>query len=343
MKNRFYYLSLFTFFTLFFVFLISTMIIKTPKTNTLISNYHEVFIPGYDELGKLTIAIRSYSINNTEYFLIVNPNTLETKYVNANSIKIEKSNKLISQKLAKTPFILALQKYTAAPYYLSNYGLTQSDHYINGKFLTIDMCPSHKPFEKDFFNMLVKMSELNHKAIPISLSMSGLWMLHHTEEFDWLIKQKKENKLNITWINHSFSHPYYKNLPNESNFLLMKDIDFTHEILDTEKILLEKGETPSVFFRFPGLISNEKLILKLREFSLIPVGANAWLAKGEKIHNGSIILVHGNSNEHKGIELIEKTLQNNGAKDLLKLDLAINIPLITLDITKWLITMKHSF
>jgi len=35
---------------------------------------------------------------------------------------------------------------------------------------------------------------------------------------------------------------------------------------------------------------------------LIPVGSNAWLAKGEEPKDGSIILVHGNSNEHSGIE-----------------------------------------
>ncbi|KJV78934.1 hypothetical protein RMAECT_0691 [Rickettsia rhipicephali str. Ect] len=36
----------------------------------------------------------------------------------------------------------------------------------------------------------------------------------------------------------------------------------------------------------------------------IPLGSNVWLAKGEKVQNGSFILVHGNSNKKAGIDLI---------------------------------------
>ena len=68
--------------------------------------------------------------------------------------------------------------------------------------------------------------------------------------------------------------------------------------------MLEQGIIPSSFFRFPGLISNQQLIAELRAMSLIPVGSNAWLACGQNPKPGSIILVHGNGNEPKGIELL---------------------------------------
>ncbi|ASV33309.1 hypothetical protein GWK90_09385 [Candidatus Hamiltonella defensa] len=79
----------------------------------------------------------------------------------------------------------------------------------------------------------------------------------------------------------------------------------------TEKLLLEKNELPSVFFRFPGLVSDEKTVKKVNQFGLIPVGSDAWLAKGEKAKPGSIILIHGNGNEPKGIEIASKLIKNH--------------------------------
>ena len=74
------------------------------------------------------------------------------------------------------------------------------------------------------------------------------------------------------------------------------------EILSTEKYLLEAGQNPGVFFRFPGLVSNKKLIKTLKSYGLIPLGADAWIAKGQAIRPGGIILVHGNGNEPDGIK-----------------------------------------
>lgn len=51
--------------------------------------------------------------------------------------------------------------------------------------------------------------------------------------------------------------------------------------------------------------------IKLQKFGLIPVGADAWLAMDQLPHSGSIILVHGNSNEPQGIKKIMPILQNN--------------------------------
>ncbi len=61
------------------------------------------------------------------------------------------------------------------------------------------------------------------------------------------------------------------------------------------------GFIPSPFFRFPGLVSDRQLIENLRDLHLIPVGSNAWLAKGESPQMGSVILVHANGNEPDGI------------------------------------------
>ena len=44
------------------------------------------------------------------------------------------------------------------------------------------------------------------------------------------------------------------------------------------------------------------------KFFLIPLGANAWIAKSQKPQNGSIILVHGNKNEPQGIKMFLEQL-----------------------------------
>lgn len=280
----------------------------------IINNYHRTFIPCHDSQGQLQIAIRLYEKNSIPYFLAVNPYTFDTKTIPVSSCAPHDQSErprhhFTMATVQNTPYIKALNQYTSPPYQLANDGLIQAEYPINGMFLTIDMCPSTKFFEENFFKTLVALSDQLHRPIPIALSVSGLWMIGHPQEFAWLIQQQKANKLQITWINHSFSHPYYMDLPLNRNFLLTGDTKIDREILDTEKILIQNQLVPSVFFRFPGLISDQQLILKLREYGLIPVGSNAWLAKGEQPKNGSIILVHGNSNEPEGIAIIMPLLK----------------------------------
>ena len=85
-------------------------------------------------------------------------------------------------------------------------------------------------------------------------------------------------------------------------------------MLDTEKKMLEAGLVPSVFFRFPGLISNPDIFYKITGYGLIPVGSDAWLGKDQWPKKGSIVLVHANGNEPIGIsrfkELVEKERKN---------------------------------
>jgi hypothetical protein len=61
--------------------------------------------------------------------------------------------------------------------------------------------------------------------------------------------------------------------------------------------LIANGETPSLFFRFPGLVSSDPLMRTVRRFHLVTLGADAWLAISQKPGPGSIVLVHPNGNE----------------------------------------------
>jgi len=169
--------------------------------------------------------------------------------------------------------------------------------------VTFDMCPSRRPMESEIFEYLAKFGKEVGYPIPVAFCMSADWILNHLSDFQQLVQYHTEGKLNITWVNHSYTHP--KSMP----FLADQQYDATfksHEVIDTERIMIEYGVLPSVFFRFPGLIDSPIRLRELNELGLIPIHADAWLAKGEKPRDGSIILLHGNGNEHIGIEMFRK-------------------------------------
>lgn len=312
----------------------------------IITFYTATFIPCFDQNNNLFIAIRTYFYNGKPYYLVVNPATFETQAAPVTNFKsrMVTSDPTIPgyytmAALKGTPYVNALSQYFSPPYHLKNYGIVHAAHPVDGYFLTVDMCPSVKPFEQAFFSMLVRKSDNDNQPIPVAISVTGLWIIGHPDEFSWLTQREKANKLKITWINHTYDHVYYRDLPFDNNFLLttldekaqgsaskssqaLSNIKF--EVLFTEQLLLQRGELPSVFFRFPGLISNEKLVLQLQKLGLIPIGTDSWLNKlgttdansdEEEKHEaqpttlGSIILVHGNSNEHAGIELAMPLVQ----------------------------------
>lgn len=294
--------------------LIFFSLVVSADTLVSISDYQPTFFPAYHK-NDLVIAIRSYFIKDQLYFLIVNPYTFKTESVTANQLstrKPDQAGRYFTRKaLNRSPYLRALTRSISGPYPLENAGIVKAYYPIEGQFLTIDLCPSSKPFETEFFQALVARSDQLHHPIPIAISLSGLWLITHPQEFVWLQTQQVNHKLDITWINHSFTHVYYRDLPNANNFLLSPETNFDSEVLTLEKLLLQRGELPSVFFRFPGLISNRKLIHRLCDrFGLIPVGANAWLARHEPIEAGSFILVHGNSNEPAGIAKIMPLLSH---------------------------------
>lgn len=49
-----------------------------------------------------------------------------------------------------------------------------------GSFLTGDLCPSHRPLDRAFFQRLAEAAP----GAPIALSVSGRWLQHHGEDFD---------------------------------------------------------------------------------------------------------------------------------------------------------------
>lgn len=263
-----------------------------------ISNY-EVVNKSVEYKNNIYTILRSFTKDEKKYFLVVNENTLKTSIVEQNLLPNNINNNVL------TKYKRLLINYSKKPFNLENYGLKSVEN--NNVYFTIDMCPSSKQgYEKDFFNSLIIKKEF----FPIVIFISGKWIEKHNDDFLELISYNKDNKLDIVWGNHTFNHYYNRFGKLENNFLLAPNTDVKKELLDLEKLLLSYDLIPSILFRFPGLISNEQTIKIVNSLGLIPIGSNSWLAKNQKVKNGDIILVHGNNNEPKGIDIAQNIIKN---------------------------------
>lgn len=267
----------------------------------VIGDYRPVFLPGLLQSGRPLIAIRFFTSDGHPKLLAVDPFSFKTQVVDASGFSTARTE---TEKPSDSPFLLALQKHAAPPFPVQNDGARRAEKATGGVFLTVDLCPSRSSFEKGLFEAMERLPQASEGAVPVAIAISGLWLEKHPDEFDWLVNEERGGRLAITWVNHSWDHPYHPGEPLERNFLLTPGPDFDQEVLRVEQALLARGITPSIFFRFPGLVSDERLVKRLRELSLIPIGSDAWLAKGEEPKDGSFILVHGNGNEPRGVRIL---------------------------------------
>jgi hypothetical protein len=310
------------------------------KLGGTITNYRSTLLPVQDQQGRLQIVIRLFNQNKELYALLVDPYSLAVSQASFSVLTLRKAGVkgnlpgyFTWQELEDTPYMRLIRDCVKPPYPLQNDGIKHALGDSEGYFLTVDMCPSSKPFEKEFFDKLIQLK--SSSPFEVGISISGLWILGHPEEFAWLCEQNNNGNLRITWINHTFRHLYFHDLPLEKNFMRFSPIELDgqayssfiqitlqDEELMAEQLLLEHGQLPSVFFRFPGLVSDEGLMRCLSNMGLIPLGADAWLAKGEVPQLGSIILVHGNGNEKPGITKIMQWLDKKDLKWLPLMHLA---------------------
>jgi len=255
--------------------------------------------------------IRRFENSEKNYYLLVNPQTLATKVDESAFYKVKPMTAEEAREFFKnTPYIRALRKAEKRSAKIQNAGIENGMPRESGINLTADLCPSHRPLEKRIFTEIVKEFEKVERPVPVALSITGIWMRQHPADLEWLKKMQADQQIYITWINHSYNHRVNPKLPLKQNFLLEPGTDINYEVLETEKAMLKNGLLPSVFFRFPGLISDRQLVQKITDFGLIPIGTDAWLAKGQKPQPGSIVLIHGNGNEPVGVDDFIKLLRS---------------------------------
>ena len=268
-----------------------------------IEDYDSIFARCWNASGASQLATRRGRVGEEALLLLVDPDTLKTLVGRAACWRCAETS---DAQEAETRFLRAVQEAgnePGTPKALVNMGLVHGSG--AGSFLTGDLCPSSRPLDRSFLELVAKEGA----GTPIALSISGSWMLHHEADLDWLRKMTESGGLAVSWVNHSYSHPFAKNRPKEETFLLTKGVDIDAEVLETERLMLSNGLTPSVFFRFPGLISDASLMGKLRERHLVALGADSWIALGPRPRPGSIMLVHPNGNEPVGLKIFVRLLQ----------------------------------
>lgn len=285
-----------------------------------ITDYRVIFEQVHDRTGTRFIAVRRYMLESSPRLLLVNPQTLESSVVREAGVVVE--GPADPTALSETPFVQALHRFTSPPYQLQNYGAVHAGYRVDGMYLTVDMDPCPKAMDREMFWQMEELAQSLRGPVPVAVAVTGRWMERHPDEVEWLKGQVELHHLAITWVNHSYSHPYTVEAPLEHNFLLSPGVNFDEEILHTERLLLERGLVPSAFFRFPGLVANGGLIERLRPLSLIPVGSDAWLVKGERPKQGSFILVHANGNDPAGVNRLIHLLHAQPAISFLPLQTA---------------------
>jgi hypothetical protein len=277
----------------------------------LVSSYTPVFRACKGPGGE-AVAIREMTLHGEPALLLADPEKLTTRIERAACWTCADVDE---PELNSTRMMRAIRRSAEAPGlarrgFLENAGLTRGER--GGEYLSGDLCPSRKPMDRDF------LATLEGNDTPIALSISGLWLLRHFQDFRWLLDAQAKGALAITWINHTYTHPYRKGVAENANFLLLPGVDADNEILETERLLIANGQTPSLFFRFPGLVSSSPLMQAVRRNHLISLCADAWLALNQKPRDGSVILVHPNGNEELGLKIYTKDVATGALPSPLK-------------------------
>lgn len=278
-----------------------------------VANYTKYFaVIKYE--NKTQLVLRKFKKDDVDSFLIVDPNELTTEIIPAKGI----SPKALTWQDAlryfnDSPYAKTINDAAQLSGSLQDAGIIHGFPKEKGITLTIDLCPSHKPLDRVIFTSLITEFQRTEKPVPLAISITGRWMLTHGSDLKWLKDLVHSGDIDITWVNHSYNHRVSSKAPLKTNFLLEPGTDLNFEILGTEIAMIQQGLLPSVFFRFPGLVSDQQVVAKLLSYGIIPVGSDAWLAKGQAANSGSIVLIHGNGNEPVGVKDFIRLLRDKQA------------------------------
>ncbi|HEX3385619.1 MAG TPA: polysaccharide deacetylase, partial [Mucilaginibacter sp.] len=207
------------------------------------------------------IVLRRFENNKRDYLLLVNPQTLQTKINETSFYQVQEMTLAQTRvKFKGTPYEKAIAQSEKQSVTIQDAGIEKGIPSEAGISLTADLCPSHKPLDRRIFTDMISQFQKVEKPAPIALSLSGLWMLKHVPDIEWLKKLRDAGEIRITWVNHSYNHRVSAKAPLKENFLLEPGTDINYEVLATEKLMLKNGLVPSCFFRFPGLVSDQQLV-----------------------------------------------------------------------------------
>lgn len=288
--------------------------------------------------GAPHVAIRSFSQNGARKLLVVNEATLDTQIVlEKDCASYDRPRSLSSN------FFQALDTYLnketggrrftfGSTYTEANQGFSSFSNSSKGcenkVVLSTDLCPTNNGvFQKNFYSRLANAG-LKGKPVTVVIPVSGMWLENHRADFEWL---KNLKGLNIVWANHSETHGLFPKQGRgeyyPTSFLPGASCGgFWNEVASVEMRLIDLGVKPSIFMRYPGLVSSVEEKQQLRQFGLISLATNAWPAlQGDPTNDynrifkvtdpslptraGSILLGHGNRDLDS--HLLERELHNH--------------------------------
>ncbi len=282
---------------------------------------------GKTNLADRQLVIRRWRQANQPYHLTLNPQTLETAVLALPEETVKPLTTSDFQAfISHTAYTRAMQTERQRNSNLQDAGIDRADTTERGFSLTIDLCPSIKPLTRSVFRQLIRSFESSEKPIPVTITITGLWMLAHPDDLAFLQKLVSRGDLLITWVNHTYHHRYDPRLPLASNFLLEAGTNLTEEVLLNEQAMLEHGLTPSIFFRFPGLVSDKAVFDGVLDLGLLPIGSDAWLAKNQQPKRGSLVLIHANGNEPLGVQEFIQLVQQRATSIRNKTWLLYDLP-----------------
>ncbi len=241
-----------------------------------ITQYQVYFGRLNEDPNSQILVIRKFVANDKVFFLTINSETLKTQVIpsSGTTVQAEKAEEF-RQLIETTPYGMVLRKSNKAYSSLQDAGLTDTMPGQHGIDLTVDLCPSQKPLTRELFTAIINAFTPEERPVPVSISITGIWMLEHPDDLNWLLNLVSTGQLNITWINHTLHHRYNPSLPLDENFLLEKNTDIDTEVLGNEQMMLEHGLIPSIFFRFPGLVSDAAIFENVSNYGLIVLGSDA--------------------------------------------------------------------
>lgn len=279
---------------------VSLLLWLTGPTTAQLAGYGVFF--GETTAPPRRLVLRRWQQAGQTRYLTLDPATLETRaeVLPDGGVRPQPWTTLTRQ-FAPTPYMLAMQREARRDGPLQDAGIERADTTERGFSLTLDLCPSTKPLTRSVFDDLIRAFEPAEKPIPVTITITGVWMNSHAADLAWLKNLAHRGDLAITWVNHSYHHRYDPRLPLSANFMLETGTNLDQEVLLNEQDMLQNGLTPAIFFRFPGLISDRAVFDRVLAFGLLPIGSDAWLAKNQPPEQGSLVLIHANGNEPLGI------------------------------------------
>ena len=213
-----------------------------------IINYKVYFAAG-DFRNKNILVIRKFEQWGKEFYVTVDPDNIETQIIPSNQISVKTMSwQQILNEYKNTAYIRAIKTSIKQSFTIQNSGIVHGFPKEKGVTLTIDLCPSNKPLDRIIFTTLITEFQKTEKPVPLALSITGKFMLTHSEDIRWLKGLIESGEISVTWINHTYNHHFNPTLPLTKNFLLEPDTDLDFEILGTEIALLQRGFLTSVFF-----------------------------------------------------------------------------------------------